>query len=261
MGIQDLTETYGVMQKKMLASLNCSRIALSHSTQKGNASEADWIAFYRAYLPKRYAVTKGRVIDHTGRQSDQIDIIIYDAQYTHIVFNSEGNEPLVTAESVYAAFEVKQTLNAEFIADAAKKGESIRKLERTSVPVRNIYGVSNRKPLHNIIIGLLTTDCDWLKNSAQEITLEKMRQLSFDERLDIVCSLSGHTLVADNPVFVEEPMPEGGLVVHCCEDSNSLVFMLLHLLKKLQDIGTAPAIDLMKYAERIPSTTILYENR
>lgn len=261
MGIQDLTVTYGVMQKKMLASLNCSGTALSHSTQKGNASEADWIAFLQTYLPKRYAVTKGRVIDYTGRQSEQIDIIIYDAQYTHIVFNSASNEPLVTAESVYAAIEVKPTLDAYTIPYAGKKGESVRKLESTSAPIKHAGGFYPPKELHNILTGLFTTKSGWSASNTQSKALEYMMKLDGQKSLDIICSLSGQTLVADRPVFETETMPEGGSVIHCCDDSNSLVFMLLHLLKKLQDIGTVPAIELMKYAECIPSKIITYENR
>ena len=261
MGIHSLTETYSVMQEKMLASLKCSGTAFSHSTQKGNASEADWIAFLQTYLPKRYAVTKGKVIDYTGRQSEQIDIIIYDAQYTHIVFNSASNEPLVTAESVYAAIEVKQTLNAFNIQYAGEKGASVRKLNRTSAPIIHAGGSHPPKELHNILTGLFTTKSGWSASNTQSKALEYMMKLDGKRNLDIICSLSGQTLVADRPVFVNEQTLEGGDVIHCCDDSNSLVFMLLHLLKKLQDIGTVPAIELMKYAECIPSKMITNENR
>ena len=38
-----------------------------------------------------------------------------------------------------------------------------------------------------------------------------------------------------------------------CEKDESLVFLLLNLLRRLQDIGTVPAIDFSKYAEGIKS--------
>ena len=39
--------------------------------------------------------------------------------------------------------------------------------------------------------------------------------------------------------------------IQFCDGENSLVFLLLNLLKKLQDIGTVPAVDFTKYAQNI----------
>jgi hypothetical protein len=57
------------------------------------------------------------VIDADGKESDFIDVIIYDRQFTPPVFN----KLYIPAESVYAVIEAKQTLNRENIVYAGGK--------------------------------------------------------------------------------------------------------------------------------------------
>ena len=102
----DLSELYKGIQKEMMASLDLSS-PIPHSTMKGDATEYDWIYFFSKYLPKRYSVDKGIVIDSEGKRSNQIDIIIYDTHFSHFIFN-KSNESfktlLIPAESVFAVF-------------------------------------------------------------------------------------------------------------------------------------------------------------
>ncbi len=67
------------------------------------------------------------MIDSTGTTSDQIDLVVYDRQYTPLLYNQAG-QMYVPAEAVYAVAEVKQTLSKDHIAYAGAKGESVRKL-------------------------------------------------------------------------------------------------------------------------------------
>ena len=110
----NLSDLYTSMQQEMLQKLKSGTTAFLHPGTKGDNTEANWIEWFRAYLPKRYCVDKGVVIDSEGRQSEQIDLIIYDAQYSYLVFH-QGESLLIPAESVYAVFEVKQNLNKQHI--------------------------------------------------------------------------------------------------------------------------------------------------
>lgn len=101
----NLTTLYTEMQKEMLQKLNMGAKAVVHPGTKGDNTEANWISWFQEYLPNRYKVDKGIVIDSTGKQSEQIDLIIYDAQYSYMVFH-QNETLLVPAESVYAVFEV-----------------------------------------------------------------------------------------------------------------------------------------------------------
>ena len=72
----ELSELYCNIQNEMIASLNLSASAVVHPGTKGDATENDWISFFRRYLPTRYKVDKGIVIDSNGNQSQQIDITL-----------------------------------------------------------------------------------------------------------------------------------------------------------------------------------------
>ena len=190
MGKIDLSEMYKDIQEEMIASLNLSS-PIPHPTMKGDATEYDWINFFSKYLPKRYSVDKGIIIDSNGDTSDQIDIIIYDTQYSYFVFNksNENNKTvIIPVESVYAIFEVKPMLNKANMKYAEKKAASVRKLYRTSVPIRHAGGYYPPKELHEILAGLLTTKFDW-SSPIQDNVINKLNEESHYKRLDLVCSI------------------------------------------------------------------------
>ena len=80
----DIKNLFKSMQNQMLASLSTQEF-IKHPGTKGDATENNWISWMRRFLPKRYAVDKAFVIDSDGNLSDQIDIVIYDKQYSPIL--------------------------------------------------------------------------------------------------------------------------------------------------------------------------------
>ncbi len=244
---KDLSQLYKDMQREMLHNLSVGRSAFDHTTTVGNNTETNWIEWFRNYLPKRYMVDTGIIIDSTGRQSDQIDLIIFDAQYSYLVFK-QGNSILIPAESVYAVFEVKQKLNKKNIEYAGAKARSVRGLHRTTVPIRHAGGKYPEKKLHEIVAGILTTKSDW-KTPVVGHVVEYVKNCQKDDRLDFVCSISDSTVVINNSVLEQ---PE----IKYCGKDESLVYLLLNLLKRLQDIGTVPAIKYSAYEEKVDSKTV-----
>ena len=120
----DLSGLYAEMQKEMLQKLQTGAFSVIHPGTKGDNTEANWIKWFQEYLPERYKVDKAIIIDSSGKQSQQIDLVIYDAQYSYLVFH-QGDTKLIPAESVYAVFEVKQELNKEYIEAAGEKAKSV----------------------------------------------------------------------------------------------------------------------------------------
>lgn len=246
-----LYEVYQTMQDDMIARLNYGKISFSNPGIKGDETESNWIEWFESYLPRRYKVSKGIVVDSNGNQSEQIDIIIYDTQYSYLVL--KHNETLlIPAESVYAVFEVKPNLNKANMEYASGKVKSVRKLFRSSVPIKHAGGQYKPKPLHEIIGGLLTTGCDWEKPIASNV-VKYINGSGELERLDIVSSIKDSTYIVDNNTFEENGSKCEKASIQFCDGDNSLVFLLLNLLKKLQKIGTVPAIDFSQYAKNIES--------
>src|SRR6201999_3278630 len=106
----------------------------AHPGTKGDANEQVWIELLDTYLPKRYQAAKAHVVDSNGQFSQQMDVVVFDRQYSPFIFTYQG-QTIVPAESVYAVFEAKQSINAERIDYARKKVASVRRLHRTSLPI------------------------------------------------------------------------------------------------------------------------------
>jgi hypothetical protein len=134
--------------------LETARQSFAHSSTKGDASEQVWLDMLRQYLPRRYTATKAHVVDSNGAFSQQIDVLVFDRQYSPFIFKFQGQE-IVPAESVYAVFEAKQTVNAALINYAMNKAATVRGLHRTSLPIPTANGILPAKKPGHILAGIL----------------------------------------------------------------------------------------------------------
>lgn len=238
----DLKAAFLDIQQEMIQHLSTSKRHLRHPGAKGEASELKWIETLKAYIPKRYSIDKAFVIDSRGRQSDEIDAVIYDRQYSPFLFRRE-NSLFIPAESVYAVLEIKQNVNKKNLLYAARKASSVRKLFRTSVRVPYVEGKYRRKPLFKIIAGILTLDSDWsdpFGNSFMSIIAD----LDKYEQINLGCVLK-------YGAFEIKYKPKQDTQFILSSEKNTLIFFLLKLLSLLQQLGTCPAIDIEKYAKPI----------
>lgn len=234
---------------KMLASLNLdverkletSRWTLGHPVAKGDASERVWLSTLQEYLPKRYKADRAYVVDSHGNVSDQLDIVIFDRHFSPFIFRFEG-ETVVPAESVYAVFEAKQSINAEHVAYAQEKIASVRRLHRTSLPIPHAGGTFNPRPLIPILGGVLTLESDWRPPLGEALEKALIAGLG-DYRLNLGCvAAHGHF------VYVSNDEQEGYEVVQGGMPATAFLFRLISLL---QASGTVPMIDVNAYAQWI----------
>jgi hypothetical protein len=148
----------------------------------------------------------------------------------------------VPAESVYAVLEVKQDLSREHVLYAGEKAASVRRLHRTSAPVPHVEGVAKPRPVPPIIAGILTYQSSWTPPFGDPFR-QVVAELSQDQRLDIGCALVHGTF--------EARYPHGeGVDLIIVEGRRSLLQLLMRLLKQLQSLATAPAIDYEAYLSR-----------
>lgn len=239
----DINNLFIGLQKQMLLKLTNNEQIIIHPTAKGDTTELNWIEWLTKYLPKRYTVDKGFVIDNEGSISQQIDLIIYDRQYCPFIFEQDEVK-YIPAESVYAVFEVKPNLNAKHIKYACEKAESVRILKRTTTPIAGATGSITAKPLHNIICGLLTTKSSWeVKNEAKN--LEKNLDCNINKRLDIICSINTNSYSIQ---YLQDKID-----LETSVNNETLIFLFIKLFSALQKIGNPPAIDILSYAKAIKS--------
>lgn len=215
--------------------LELARKAFHHSGTKGDASEGVWRQLLSTYLPVRYQVTKAHVVDSFGKFSDQIDIVIYDRQYSPFIFRL-GEQSIVPAECVYAVFEAKQSIDAAQVEYAAAKAASVRRLHRTSQPIPHAGGVYPAKSAPPILAGLVTLASDWNPPLGTPLR-DALERQDAGGRLDLGC-------VAAHGLFAREA---SGYVLD--ERGKAATPFLFELIARLQAMATVPMLDVRAYAK------------
>jgi hypothetical protein len=234
MSTWSLTQLLSGLHDDIEGRLATARKAFGHAVTKGDASERVWLDMLQTYLPQRYQAEKAHVVDSNGEFSEQMDVVIFDRQYSPLIFKFEG-QTIIPAESVYGVFEAKQTINAGHIEYAQKKVATVRRLYRTSLPIPHAGGTYAPKPLPHILGGILTFESDWSPRLGQPLT-EALTGAP-EGRLDLGCVAAHGTFACD----------EKGCHIITPQGKPATAF-LLELIARLQSSATVPMIDTRAYA-------------
>jgi hypothetical protein len=231
-----LSKLLSALHKDIEHKLQTVRQTLEHPTLKGDGSESVWLELLKTYLPERYQAEKAHVIDSSDSISDQIDVVVFDRQYTPFIFRYQ-NATIIPAEAVYAVFESKQTIDAQIITYAQTKIASVRALHRTSLPIPSASGVLPAKSLHCIIGGVLAFDSAW-KPAFGDALERALRADEANGRIDLGCVAGSGHFYYDASSKTYRYSLEG----------KAATAFLFRLISMLQFCGTVPMIDLHAYA-------------
>jgi hypothetical protein len=263
----NIADLFSGLQKQMVAQLNTNREFILHPGSKGDSLENVWIDWLKKYLPNRYCVDKAIIIDSNGDLSHQIDLVIYDQQYTPFVFTQNGIH-YIPAEGVYAIFEVKPDFQGNvgsknFFEYTGEKIESVRKLKRTSVEIINAGKPSPARPLTKIIGGILASTNSYTHSNNKTIELH-LKDLKGLQTIEIGCAVDFGSFYVnyngeeDSSINNFEQRISNYYENRLYSDitfsnpENSLVTFFLQLTRYLQQsIGTVAAIDLNAYAQAV----------
>ena len=217
--------------------LETVRKSFGHPGTKGDGSENVWLDLLETYLPKRYQAAKAHVVDSQGKFSQQIDVVVFDRQYSPFIFNYQG-QTIIPAESVYAVFEAKQAVNAEQVRYARNKVASVRALYRTSLPIPYAKGIYPPKPLIPILGGILTFESEWSPALGKPFRNALGGGEGDEDCLDVGC------IAAHGCFELDRDVPE--YRIHA--GGKAATAFLLKLISMLQFSGTVPMIDVKAYA-------------
>ncbi len=238
----DLREILKRHQSHLLSGLEVSRAIFENAEAKGDATEFQWRELIDEFLPTRYQATAAFVLDCEGERSDFIDVVIHDRHYCPLLFE-QGGQKYIPAESVYAAFEVKQGLNKAHIEYASAKGASVRRLKRTNREIVHAGGTYEARPLFEILTGILALDSAWSPPLGDPFVDAVTSTAGAETSLSLGCCLRHGAFSVD--WNGEEPR----ITVSAAD--VSLMFFLMTLFNELQRMGTVPAIDLDAYARSL----------
>lgn len=220
--------------------LQAAREAFGHPVTKGDASEHVWLELLKKYLPHRYEAAKAHVVDSQGNFSGQIDVAVFDRQYSPFIFHHEA-QTIIPVESVYAAFEAKQSIDADEVSYAQKKVASVRRLHRTSLPIPHAGGTYPPKTPAHILGGLLAFESEWTPPLGQPLT-EALGKGEPDGRLDLGC-VAAHGMFGCDEKDCYTITPQG----------KPATAFLFELIARLQSTATVPMIDIRAYARWLAS--------
>ena len=249
----DIAAAFRDKQANMLASYSATRDLTHRPSTFGDKFETEWIDLLRGFLPERYVVGPIFAVDADGAVSEQIDVAVYDRQSSPLWFGALDGYDFVPVEAVYAAFEVKPTINTTYIASARQKIASVRRLRRTSAPIRHAGGVfaASDPSAKHLIGGLLAANVGW---TTREVIIEKLRAhlpaVGSEDSLDI--GLAFDAIAFD---YTREPVQAGGRRVQVplkfSHEGDQLIYFAIRLFRQLQQLGTVLAIDMSQYEEAL----------
>ena len=103
--IKDIKENYLKMEKELVTQLNYN--VTNQQLTAGTYREEIWADFFRRIVPKKFNIERSVfIIDSNENISNEVDIAIYDEQYTPYIFNY-GLIKFIPIEAVAAVVQCK----------------------------------------------------------------------------------------------------------------------------------------------------------
>lgn len=237
-GKQFLKEALELEQSILQSKLDLSVHSVPHDPTMGAVNESHVIELLTRYLPTRYSIDSGIILDSKGKTSDQIDVVIYDHIYTPTLLDQHHHH-FIPAEAVYAIFEVKPEINKGNLEYAADKANSVRELVRTKIPIRSISGnliEPNEHP--EIISGIIASRIKWVDKFGNSF---KRCYETLNDNRTINCGLAVSGAYFDNFNDDQEITKKNG---ELCT-----AYFLFRLLQQLQRFGNVIPVDWNIYAD------------
>jgi hypothetical protein len=123
-----LRQYYQGITQQLRSEVDFINSLFEHQGVKGEGNEAALRELLKKFIPTRYGVGTGVVIDRHGKPSRQCDIIVYDI-FLYPSLLALTSIHLFPVDLVYATIEVKTTLNAQTAKEALENIASVRRLD------------------------------------------------------------------------------------------------------------------------------------
>lgn len=250
----DIRQALLEKQTALLKGHDALRGMTRHGTTLGHKDEKQWVDILRGFLPERYEVGPVFAVDHLGNESQQIDIAIYDRNFTPLWFGERDDTRFVPVEAIYAVFEAKPQLDKTYLDYARAKVSSVRNLVRTSVPIAHAGGTYQAVNLDHrpILGGILAAKSDWTTVEGTMKALgTHLPALGQPDSLNIGIALD--TLAFDFTPKAQVGAPVQTVNTASIEyhSSDQLIRFAARLFRLLQSIGSVPAIDMAAYEQAL----------
>jgi hypothetical protein len=218
----DIHRIFQGIADKMLIDFNEIQAQIVHDGERGEQREQVIRDFLTKYLPKKYAIGTGHVLDPDGNISRQCDIVIYDAFNCPLLLVEEGYQ-LFPIEAVLGVIEVKSVINASLIAESAKNIQSVKQLQRYEPVIGGVFAYTSTYSTEPKI--------EMIANTLRRVN----NSIPPKERIDLFCVLTDGVLRD-----CEADSGDRGLEI-ILESAPTILFLFLHfLLESLEKRQSSP---------------------
>lgn len=226
--------------KKMQIDFEEVTANIKHMGERGSSREEILLSYLRKYIPTKYEMNNGVIIDANGEQSRQQDIIIYDSFNSPVLLNMESTR-MVPIESIFSVIEVKSSLNKTEINKCVNNISSVKSLVNNSLE-------SKDSPTAGFVFAFTssTTLETLLDNLVEENNqVEKHKQISAICVLDkgLILNISKKGL---NDIVILPNENSTPAIVKNTAENNLMLFYLLLMQYLNQSSVSVP--NLLKYA-------------
>ena len=228
----------------------------------------------QSFLPTRYQVTSGSVVDSLGRTAGDVDVAIFNAHWfpaIHAPATHSTRRKLLPFEGIYAVGEGKQTLTIKSLDEAMEKLVKCHRLARVRSSRNRLtenrdfdacpHGLSN--PLYSFVLGVAAID-DF--NVLIERFIDINRSLKRLEVVRALCLLNRGTVVwatkgeyGPRPaLFMSDDLSTSIFPAYAKADAvgSSLYALLENLLLHLYHSVLAPEDVISHYGQNMRSIKV-----
>lgn len=182
-------------------------ISAVYNFDYGDEFEISVCKFLRRFLPLKYGVCRGFVVDKLGNTAGD-DIIIYDQElYPTLRFldldNQFAQKEQIPVEAVYAYIEAKYTLNSNSLRKAVKQVGDVKRLcySRSAVPKikieKDCHIFNNQYSKLNGWNPIITNPVYGMILSANSVGINGKKLESDEDITEFVCTEIQERLVSD----------------------------------------------------------------
>lgn len=249
----DLDRVFNEVAERMRSDLRRARGALTHPGQKGASAEETFRTFLREYLPSSLEVSSGILIDAAGNVSRQLDVIVFDAAKTPVLYRS-GEDRAVPIECAYAVIEVKSKLNAQELERAFWNMRSVRSLKKTAYYKETgavilhsvtLYGQEwEIWPTNFFVFAFNSTDPGKLMDRLE--AMHQQHSLPEWERIDCVCVLDKGVMLNQDGSGMYNALPTPGSKLVFSHTNRPLLFFYT-LVSQYFNQTTMPNFNFLPY--------------
>lgn len=234
---------------------------ISHMGELGASREELLKSYIKQFLPEKYKVGRGIVIDSDEHQSRQQDFIVYDA------FNSPAallmdSLQVLPIESIYCTIEVKSTLNKTELSKCVENIKSVRTLKPCVIHNLPIQPAVTNKTFGFVFAYTSDTSIESLLDNFYELN----KNVDLNSQISMICILDKGLILRTYKSNIGQICitPKPNTILGFCKNSIETNFYLFYLLlmNALNNMVNLPP-DLMTYAQKLGALNIqtIYPNQ